>query len=1123
MRKGFWRIAAAFCLALAAVSIAGMASPSTAVASEVQSGNVYVYSNQHDLFENGSVAVGQRLSGSLDFWLQGNVPWEKLGSAAQDKKNYKVTVSDDDRDNISLSSSDSGQWSYVLNPKTVGDGKLRITVTFNYGDYSAEGYLEISLAEKLNPVTAVKYISDSNETSSSSAAIYYTDNCSVCGKAHCSVASGYILFAFERPSEEPTVFDIDITGNDWSSSKFITSMSLNGVESYDKDGYQKKAPIRITPCGKDGNEVEVRLDYFQGDLQTKKLCDASWHEQNPAYVEENLSGTMAVGSRAWIGAADLISIQLNPVGRTCRESYSSREFKYTIKDGNGVVSIDEYGIVWAKKAGVATIVATDPFGQEHTGTIKVVALPAEKPSIKFLESKEITLSTDYNPSYEGSCVLDCAGRDYHGTVMSADAINLLKDYPHLDYYCFKSSDANVARVAWGALDQATAGYCVSAVGRGTATVDVYLGDPDNGGLLCDTLVVHVVGSGEEPSKTTVFIADGYATSMGKGTTQQLKAKVSPDDKVGQVVWSSSNESVLTVDANGLVTAVGDGTASITATVDGVCATTDAITVTTPVVKVSGVKLSAANLKLAVGGEPSTLTATVEPDNATNKNVSWSSSDPTVATVVAGVVTPVKAGAATITVTTEDGDHSAACKVTVIQPATGITLDKQKVALVGAAVEQLKAAVVPAEANQTVVWKSSNESVATVDQAGKVTPVSKGTATITASTEDGNYSQDCAVTVSNPATNLAVDQSALNLKKGEEGTVKVSLAGALAGEVDETKLALDDTGASKAFKVVDNGDGSYTVTALKTGSGSFVITAESLSQTVSVTVINPVQKVELNKTSLSLTVGDASAKLSATVNPADADDAAVSWTSSDSSVATVKDGVVTPLKAGTATITATCGDKTATCAVSVAARTIAGVASSDGTDVSVSAENDVAAGFAQNNNISLVVEKPTDLSDAANAAISGLEQGSTKVAEKLDIKLLKDGEAIENYDGMSFIVRVKMTAAMKALTNLKVLYVAEDGSTQAMDTWIEGDYLCFRTSHFSTYVVTGERAKGEPTQPATPSQPGQQTTTKVTKKSAKTTKGALANTGDQALAVALIMAVAGASLIAFALMRKRFER
>ena len=1125
MRKGFWRIAAAFCSALAAASIAGVASPSTAVASEVRSGDVYVYTDQYYLFQRGSVAVGQKLSGRLNFRLEGNVPWEKLGSAAQDKKNYKVTVSDDDRDNISLSFNDSGECSYVLNPKTVGDGKLRITVAFNYGDYSAEGYLEISLAKKLNPVKAVKYISGSDETSSD-AKFYYTDNCSVCGETHYGKTTGYILFAFERPNEEPTVFDINGSAGGWSSSDFYTWMGANEVVSYDKDGYQKKSLIEITPYGKDGKEVKVQLNYFQGDNQTMKLCDASWHEQNPAYVEKSMSGTMAVSSHGWFGSGDLIDVQLNPVGQACRKSYSSNEFKYTIKDGNDVITVDENGIVWAKKPGIATIVATDPFGQDHVGTIKVVALPTEKPSIKFLESKEITLSTDYNPSYERYRTLDCERRDSYGTVMSADAVKLLKDYPHLDYYCFKSSDTNVVNVGFGALDQSTAGYEASAVGRGTATVSVYLGDPDNGGLLCDTLLVHVIGSGEEPAKTTISIADGYSTSMDKGATQQLKAKVSPDDKASQVVWSASNESVLTVDANGLVTAVGDGDATITATVDGVSATTDAITVTTPVVKVSGVSLSASNLKLAVGGEPSTLTAAVEPDNATNKNLSWSSSDPTVATVADGVVTPVKAGAATITVTTEDGEYSATCKVTVIQPATGIMLDKQKVALAGAATEQLKAAVVPAEANQTVVWKSSNESVATVDQTGKVTAVSKGAATITVSTEDGVYSQDCAVTVSNPATNLTVDQTALNLKKGEEGTVKISLVGALAGEVDETKLALDDTGASKAFKVVDNGDGSYTVTALKTGSGSFVITAGSLSQTVSVTVTNPVQKVELDKTSLSFTVGDASAKLSATVSPADADDTTVSWTSSDSSIATVKDGVVTPLKAGNATITVTCGDKTMTCTVTVAARAIAGVAGSDGTDVSVSAENNAAAGIAQNNSISLVVEEPTNLTDAANATISGLEQGATKVAEKLDIKLLKNGEVIEDFDGMSFIVRVKMTAAMKALTNLKVLYVAEDGSTQAMDTWTEGDYLCFRTSHFSTYVVTGEEANGEPvqpTQPVTPSQPSQQTTTKVTKKSVKATKGALANTGDRTLAVVSIAAVAGVALIAFALMRQRFER
>lgn len=1080
-----------------------------------------------------SVAVGQRLNGSVRFSLPG-APSQEIAQAAQNPENYTLTISSDDAENISLSNI-YGQWEYTLSPVSVGDGKLRITAEFNYEGYKAEGYLEISLAKSQNKIKEIKYANNSDKAKpASSLTLLYIEKCPVCGKQHYGSEKGKVLLAFERPDEEPTAFDIYGNSSYDDGSGLYTQLSSDQItECSNSADYQLQAPVYINPHSSSASELRIGVsDYAQDIYQKKRLCDVVMKEQGPAFVEKNMSGKMAIGSNAWIDSSDLIDVELNSTGQACRDSsrdYQSQTWKlsYSVIKGQDIVSI-EGDRVTAIKVGTATIEATDSFGGKHVGTIDVIPYPSVKPSIAFLKESEISIESELAPDRTGTddYLLDANRyRDYFGTVLTKEAVELLDKYPYSEYR-FVSSDPSIVSIEMYAVSSSTAGYFAHPNGYGTAKIDVYLGDPDNGGLLCDTMTVHVVKPGEEPAKTAVSIADSYSTSMDKGTTQQLKAKVSPDDKASQVVWSSSNESVLTVDANGLVTAVGDGTASITATVDGVSATTDAITVTTPVVKVSGVKLSASNLKLAVGGEPSTLTAAVEPDNATNKNLSWSSSDPTVATVADGVVTPVKAGAAMITVITEDGEHSATCKVTVIQPATGITLDKQKVVLVGAATEQLKAAVVPAEANQTIVWKSSNESVATVDQTGKVAAVSKGAATITVSTEDGTYSQDCAVTVSNPATNLTVDQSVLGLKKGEEGTVKVSLAGTLAGEVDETNLALDDTGASKAFKVVDNGDGSYTVTALKTGSGSFVITAGSLSQTVSVTVTNPAQKVELNKTSLSFTVVDASTKLSATVSPADADDTTVSWTSSDSSVATVKDGVVTPLKAGTVTITATCGDKTATCAVTVAAKTIAGVAGSNGTDVSVSAENNVAAGIAQNNSISLVVEEPTNLTDAANATISGLEQGATKVAEKLDIKLLKNGEVIEDFDGMSSIVRVKMTAAMKVLTNLKVLYVAEDGSTQAMDTWTEGDYLCFRTSHFSTYVVTGEEANGEPvqpTQPVTPSQPSQQTTTKVTKKSVKATKGALANTGDQALAVAFIATVAGVALIAFALMRKRFER
>lgn len=1113
MRKGFWRIVASICIALSVgtFGLTTAAPHADAAMLESRDGSIVMSFFPDDPTGNGvwstfDIAVGQTVKGTLSF-LNENDGWSPINSDDID-----ITSSDED---IAKVSRESYNWVLTISPTKVGTTTITVKSKANE---SLNGTVKIKSVADVNPIkVSFDYWDQSGETIKS-ATLGYTDDCpQKCGKTHYVSTEGRIVVRPVDESRAATYFKIK---EDPSKDSKVQARVGSNFDSYNAP--ELSASMELKALAKNAKEAKVLVDYCNGETETKKLCDVNTENQEPGFdARGNKKQKMLVGDSSYLSA--ILQVIPNKALKACEAEHWDSNFSsvtYSVEN-NDVVELSADGNSFkAMKLGTVKAHARDGLGNDHSCEIEVVD-PARVDL-----SKAKFVSSDYTFPCEVSSDsvskdwlwLECdRGFEYPKGVLSKSAEELMDSYAGAKY-SFTSDNPDVLEVKGPMFNGGSyLGYLVPH-SYGDATVSMYLG-----GRLCDTMTVHVVKPGEEPAKTTVSIADGYSTSMDKGTTQQLKAKVSPDDKASKVVWSSSNESVLTVDANGLVTAVGDGDATITATVDGVSATTDTITVTTPVVKVSGVSLSASNLKLAVGGEPSTLTATVEPNNATNKNVSWSSSDPEVATVADGVVTPVKAGAATITVTTEDGEYSVTCKVTVIQPATGITLDKQKVALAGAATEQLKAAVIPAEANQTVVWKSSNESVATVDQTGKVTAVSKGAATITVSTEDGVYSQNCAVTVSNPVTNLTVDQTALNLKKGEEGTVKISLVGALAGEVDETKLALDDTGASKAFKVVDNGDGSYTVVALKTGSGSFVITAGSLSQTVSVTVTNPAQKVELNKTNLSFTVGDASAKLSATVSPADADDTTVSWTSSDSSIATVKDGVVTPLKAGTATITVTCGDKTMTCTVTVAARTIAGVAGSDGTDVSVSAENNTAAGIAQNNSVSLVVEEPTNLTDAANATISGLEQGSTKVADKLDIKLLKDGEVIEDYEGMSFIVRVKMTAAMKALTNLKVLYVAEDGSTQAMDTWTEGDYLCFRTSHFSTYVVTGEEAKGEPTQPATPSQPGQQTTTKVTKKSAKTTKGTLANTGDQALAVAFIMAVVGASLIAFALMRKHLER
>ena len=174
-----------------------------------------------------------------------------------------------------------------------------------------------------------------------------------------------------------------------------------------------------------------------------------------------------------------------------------------------------------------------------------------------------------------------------------------------------------------------------------------------------------------------------------------------------------------------------------------------------VIAVTGVTLNKTSTSIGVGGTE-TLTATVAPAEATNKTVSWSSSDVSVATVSNGVVTGVSAGVSTITATTEDGSFTATCTVTVTAPiaVTGVTLNKPSTTIIVGNTETLTATVVPAEAtNKTVSWTSSDESVATVSD-GVVTAVAVGSATITVTTADGGKTATCAVTVAPIPTHYA---------------------------------------------------------------------------------------------------------------------------------------------------------------------------------------------------------------------------------------------------------------------------------------------------------------------------------------------------------------------------------
>lgn len=293
---------------------------------------------------------------------------------------------------------------------------------------------------------------------------------------------------------------------------------------------------------------------------------------------------------------------------------------------------------------------------------------------------------------------------------------------------------------------------VTARRGGQATITVTTAD----GSKTATCTVRVKIQIGEPVQSVGLNKTELALEVGK--TGTLEAKVEPSDATNKnVTWSSSNPEVATVD-NGVVTAVSAGEAIITVTTeDGAKTATCKVTVNAPqTVPVTGVTLDKAELTLEKGST-GTLTATVAPQNATNNTVTWSSSNPEFVTVANGTVTAVSAGTATITVTTADGNHKATCTVTVIPKTvqvSGIQVQGSASVYVGGSTK-LTATVTPTNAtNQKVTWSSNNESVATVGTDGTVTAVSAGTATITVTTEDGQKTAACTVTV------LSVDRTKL---------------------------------------------------------------------------------------------------------------------------------------------------------------------------------------------------------------------------------------------------------------------------------------------------------------------------------------------------------------------------
>ena len=524
----------------------------------------------------------------------------------------------------------------------------------------------------------------------------------------------------------------------------------------------------------------------------------------------------------------------------------------------------------------------------------------------------------------------------------------------------------------------------------------------------DTLIFHsfeknkivsypVYGVVEEIEVTGINL-NKNTTIVSIGGNDELKATILPENASNKkVIWSSNDNSIAEVDQKGIITGVAVGVVDIIATTeDGGFTDNCAVTVQAEPVSVTGVFLNESSMTL-VGNESGKLIATIEPSNAANKNINWSSSDENIVTVNdEGRIIGKGEGTATITVTTEDGNYSDDCVVTVDYiEVTDIFLSHESFILSIGKSMVIACGVLPLNAtDQSVQWSNSNENVIDLDvtdmgnsyYAGEVTGLTEGTSTISVTTNDGNYTKNCVVTVIDGpigVTGIDINKKTLSLLVYEWQYLSANISPFNA----DNKKVIWTSDNEDVVMVTQSGQ----VGAMSPGTAIITATTEDggLTANCEVTVkedYKEVTGIAFNKTTMVLNVSD-NEKLAFTITPSDATNKNVSWSSSDGSVVSVdEEGVIEGLKEGSAIITVTTEDGGFTDQCEVTVRKTAIIVTG------VSFDNNEITIMINEEETLIATISPSDATNK-NSSWSSSDGSVVSVDEDGVIKGLKKGSAI----------------------------------------------------------------------------------------------------------------------------------
>ena len=579
--------------------------------------------------------------------------------------------------------------------------------------------------------------------------------------------------------------------------------------------------------------ISVRKNYY---LNNSTWTDAAISNSSTIFVKAFTTDTNDEPSIIGVDSVTISPNVLNlKVGESSSLTYNISPSNADIKStewsssNTGVVSVDKDGKVSAVGIGTANVVIK-VVGQDNSEAsdsivVNVISQYTSVNSVTLVDANNNTLSNSMNLNIGEEVTIKFLINPSNVTLKETNWTN---------------SDSSKVSM------KDSVGYAlIKGIEVGSSDIEITVKDYD-GNVKTDSVKVNVINSNQPVLVSSIALSPTSVTLNPNGT-YKFNVTVSPSNATNKgVTWSSSNTNVVSVDQNGNIKALKDGTAKIRVTAkDGSGKYAEAsVTVESSKptnILVTGVSLNASTVKMYVG-QSYQLIHTIKPSNATNKGVTWSSSNTNVVSVSNGKIVGKSSGKARITVTTNDGRYSAYTDVTVINRpssnssssskpssssssgssiSSSIDIIKDTIELNKGSEEKLEYKLSQDLTDSIIIWKSSNTDVAVVKN-GIVTAISDGEATITAMINGKDIKDTCKIIVKKlDLTGIVFEDESLSISVGK--TLKLTLNALPSGadlpslkwDVDNKDiLSVSDEGVIKANNVgetivtVSSMDGKY---------------------------------------------------------------------------------------------------------------------------------------------------------------------------------------------------------------------------------------------------------------------------------------------------------------------------